>query len=156
MCVSDCTDGIEFFWSENHVLLTAGDAEGKLLPKYFSRALRLRPTSKEKRSHGFLTFRFFSFKTWIEGQHLRVHWSHCCPVFQGASCRCSSSRGCCSVIGHSKAHLTVLAPRGWLMLIPVPLVTLVVWQKHPSEVILVSNKRIHSEIILNETKWLNF
>ncbi|XP_039975561.1 tRNA 2'-phosphotransferase 1 isoform X2 [Xiphias gladius] len=37
-------DGIEFFWSENGVLLTAGDAEGKLLPKYFSRALRLRPT----------------------------------------------------------------------------------------------------------------
>ncbi|KAM7389863.1 hypothetical protein PAMP_023813 [Pampus punctatissimus] len=37
-------DGIEFFWSENSVLLTAGDAEGKLLPKYFSRALKLRPT----------------------------------------------------------------------------------------------------------------
>ncbi|XP_029917639.1 tRNA 2'-phosphotransferase 1 [Myripristis murdjan] len=37
-------DGIEFFWSENAVLLTPGDAEGKLLPKYFSRALRLRPT----------------------------------------------------------------------------------------------------------------
>lgn len=37
-------DGIEFFWSENGVLLTAGDAEGKLLPKYFSRALKLRPT----------------------------------------------------------------------------------------------------------------
>ncbi|XP_026213189.1 tRNA 2'-phosphotransferase 1 isoform X3 [Anabas testudineus] len=37
-------DGIEFFWSENGVLLTAGDAEGKLRPKYFSRALRLRPT----------------------------------------------------------------------------------------------------------------
>ncbi|XP_070692615.1 tRNA 2'-phosphotransferase 1 isoform X1 [Pempheris klunzingeri] len=37
-------DGIEFFWSENRVLLTAGNAEGKLLPKYFSRALRLRPT----------------------------------------------------------------------------------------------------------------
>ncbi|XP_037636541.1 tRNA 2'-phosphotransferase 1 [Sebastes umbrosus] len=37
-------DGIEFFWSDNSVLLTAGDAEGKLLPKYFSRALSLRPT----------------------------------------------------------------------------------------------------------------
>ncbi|KAM3613178.1 uncharacterized protein V6R79_021985 [Siganus canaliculatus] len=37
-------DGLEFFWSENGVLLTAGDKEGKLLPKYFSRALRLRPT----------------------------------------------------------------------------------------------------------------
>ncbi|KAK2849018.1 hypothetical protein Q5P01_008852 [Channa striata] len=38
------SDGIKFFWSENGVLLTTGDAEGKLLPKYFSRALRLRPT----------------------------------------------------------------------------------------------------------------
>ncbi|AWP11967.1 putative tRNA 2'-phosphotransferase 1 isoform 2 [Scophthalmus maximus] len=37
-------DGIEFFWSENGVLLSAGDSEGKILPKYFSRALRLRPT----------------------------------------------------------------------------------------------------------------
>lgn len=51
VCVSDCTDGIEFFWSENSVLLTAGNAEGKLLPKYFSRALKLRPTSK-KNNHG--------------------------------------------------------------------------------------------------------
>lgn len=38
------SDGIQFFWSENGVLLTAGDTEGKLAPKYFSRALRLRPT----------------------------------------------------------------------------------------------------------------
>ncbi|XP_047209562.1 tRNA 2'-phosphotransferase 1 isoform X4 [Girardinichthys multiradiatus] len=38
------SDGIEFFWSENGVLLTAGDAEGKLLPKYFTRALTLKPT----------------------------------------------------------------------------------------------------------------
>ncbi|KAM9849416.1 tRNA 2'-phosphotransferase 1 [Aulostomus maculatus] len=37
-------DGIEFYWSENGVLLTAGNTEGKLLPKYFSRAIRLRPT----------------------------------------------------------------------------------------------------------------
>ncbi|XP_053179248.1 tRNA 2'-phosphotransferase 1 [Scomber japonicus] len=37
-------DGIEFFWSENGVLLTAGDTEGKLLPKYFSQALKLKPT----------------------------------------------------------------------------------------------------------------
>lgn len=38
------SDGIEFFWSDNGVLLTPGNTEGKLLPKYFSRALRLRPT----------------------------------------------------------------------------------------------------------------
>lgn len=38
------SDGIKFFWSDNGVLLTSGDTEGKLLPKYFSRALRLRPT----------------------------------------------------------------------------------------------------------------
>ncbi|KAJ4945741.1 hypothetical protein JOQ06_023419 [Pogonophryne albipinna] len=37
-------DGIEFFWSDNGVLLTAGDDEGKLIPKYFIRALKLRPT----------------------------------------------------------------------------------------------------------------
>uniref|UniRef100_A0A8C6U509 2'-phosphotransferase n=1 Tax=Neogobius melanostomus TaxID=47308 RepID=A0A8C6U509_9GOBI len=38
------SDGIQFFWSDNGVLLTAGDTQGKLLPKYFIRALRLRPT----------------------------------------------------------------------------------------------------------------
>nr|XP_061793063.1 tRNA 2'-phosphotransferase 1-like [Nerophis lumbriciformis] len=37
-------DGIEFFWSENHVLLTSGNVEGKLPPEYFSQALRLKPT----------------------------------------------------------------------------------------------------------------
>lgn len=38
------TDGVQFFWSENGVLLTPGDAEGKLLPKYFSQAIQLKPT----------------------------------------------------------------------------------------------------------------
>lgn len=38
------SDGIQFFCSDNGVLLTAGDTEGKLLPKYFSKALQLRPT----------------------------------------------------------------------------------------------------------------
>lgn len=38
------SDGLQFFWSENSVLLTSGDAEGKLPPKYFSKALKLRPT----------------------------------------------------------------------------------------------------------------
>lgn len=38
------SDGIQFFWSDNGVLLTPGNTEGKLLPKYFTRALRLRPT----------------------------------------------------------------------------------------------------------------
>ncbi|XP_061692115.1 tRNA 2'-phosphotransferase 1 isoform X2 [Syngnathoides biaculeatus] len=37
-------DGIEFFWSENRVLLTTGNFEGKLPPVYFSRAIRLKPT----------------------------------------------------------------------------------------------------------------
>ncbi|CAB1325036.1 unnamed protein product [Coregonus sp. 'balchen'] len=38
------SEGIQFFWSENSVLLTPGDTEGKLHPRYFSRALKLRPT----------------------------------------------------------------------------------------------------------------
>ncbi|XP_061135737.1 tRNA 2'-phosphotransferase 1 [Syngnathus typhle] len=37
-------DGIEFFWSENRVLLTTGNVEGKLPPGYFSRAIQLKPT----------------------------------------------------------------------------------------------------------------
>ncbi|KAI4904172.1 hypothetical protein NFI96_013828 [Prochilodus magdalenae] len=41
------SDGIEFYWSENGVLLTPGDAEGLLAPQYFSRAQRLKPTSCE-------------------------------------------------------------------------------------------------------------
>ncbi|XP_031718414.1 tRNA 2'-phosphotransferase 1 isoform X1 [Anarrhichthys ocellatus] len=61
-------DGIEFFWSDNGVLMTAGDAEGKLLPKYFSRALKLRPTSKKNYHMDSLSLD--SFKTWIQS-HLR-------------------------------------------------------------------------------------
>lgn len=38
------SDGIPFFWSDNGVLLTPGDTEGKLPSSYFSRALRLKPT----------------------------------------------------------------------------------------------------------------
>ncbi|XP_062333148.1 tRNA 2'-phosphotransferase 1 isoform X1 [Osmerus eperlanus] len=37
-------DGIQFFLSENGVLLTPGDTEGKLPLRYFSKALRLKPT----------------------------------------------------------------------------------------------------------------
>ncbi|XP_063293786.1 tRNA 2'-phosphotransferase 1 [Pelobates fuscus] len=39
-------DGIRFYWSSNHVLLTPGDAEGLLLPKYFLKVLQLRPQRK--------------------------------------------------------------------------------------------------------------
>ncbi|XP_063046740.1 tRNA 2'-phosphotransferase 1 [Engraulis encrasicolus] len=39
--------GIPFFWSENGVLLTPGDSEGKLAPCYFSRAVQLRPSQCE-------------------------------------------------------------------------------------------------------------
>lgn len=38
------SDGIRFFWSENGVLLTPGDAAGILAPCYFSRAQRLKPS----------------------------------------------------------------------------------------------------------------
>ncbi|XP_057205281.1 tRNA 2'-phosphotransferase 1 isoform X2 [Triplophysa rosa] len=37
-------DGIWFFWSENGVLLSPGDAGGMLAPCYFSRAQKLKPT----------------------------------------------------------------------------------------------------------------
>ncbi|XP_026991219.1 tRNA 2'-phosphotransferase 1 isoform X2 [Tachysurus fulvidraco] len=37
-------DGIKFFWSENRVLLTPGDADGVLPPRYFLRAQRLKPS----------------------------------------------------------------------------------------------------------------
>ncbi|KAM8939904.1 tRNA 2'-phosphotransferase 1 [Pelodytes ibericus] len=36
-------DGIPFFWSSNHVLLTPGNNDGILLTKYFLQALQLRP-----------------------------------------------------------------------------------------------------------------
>ncbi|XP_064182198.1 tRNA 2'-phosphotransferase 1 [Anguilla rostrata] len=37
------TDGIPFYWSENRVVLTPGDSDGTLAPKYFTRALQLKP-----------------------------------------------------------------------------------------------------------------
>ncbi|XP_044304470.1 tRNA 2'-phosphotransferase 1 [Varanus komodoensis] len=37
-------DGIAFYRSANGVLLTPGDANGRLLPQYFREALQLRPT----------------------------------------------------------------------------------------------------------------
>ncbi|GAB1302118.1 tRNA 2'-phosphotransferase 1 [Apodemus speciosus] len=42
------TDGIPFFCSANGVILTPGNAEGVLLPKYFKEALQLRPTSENQ------------------------------------------------------------------------------------------------------------
>ncbi|XP_077143720.1 tRNA 2'-phosphotransferase 1 isoform X4 [Ranitomeya variabilis] len=39
-------DEIPFFWSTNRVLLTPGNADGLLLPKYFLKALQLRPHRK--------------------------------------------------------------------------------------------------------------
>ncbi|XP_007943023.1 tRNA 2'-phosphotransferase 1 [Orycteropus afer afer] len=39
-------DGIPFFRSANGVILTPGNADGVLLPKYFREALQLRPTRK--------------------------------------------------------------------------------------------------------------
>ncbi|KAJ8405184.1 hypothetical protein AAFF_G00321750 [Aldrovandia affinis] len=41
------TDGIPFYWSENRVLLTPGDSEGALAPRYFTRALKLKPPQCE-------------------------------------------------------------------------------------------------------------
>ncbi|KPP77075.1 hypothetical protein Z043_103524 [Scleropages formosus] len=38
-------DGILFFWSDNGVLLTPGDTDGRLAAKYFTRAVQLKPTS---------------------------------------------------------------------------------------------------------------
>ncbi|XP_029401234.1 tRNA 2'-phosphotransferase 1 isoform X3 [Mus pahari] len=42
------TDGIPFFCSANGVILTPGNAEGFLLPKYFKEALQLRPTRENQ------------------------------------------------------------------------------------------------------------
>lgn len=43
-------DGISFFRSANGVILTPGDADGFLLPKYFKEALQLRP-ARENHTH---------------------------------------------------------------------------------------------------------
>ncbi|XP_016431735.1 tRNA 2'-phosphotransferase 1 isoform X2 [Sinocyclocheilus rhinocerous] len=45
------SDGIQFFWSENGVLLTPADAAGMLAPCYFSRAQRLKPSPCEIELH---------------------------------------------------------------------------------------------------------
>lgn len=41
------------------------------------------------------------------------------------------------------------------MIVLVPLVTLVVWQDHPSKAILINDRRILSEINLNVIKLVN-
>lgn len=148
MCVSDCTDGIEFFWSENRVLLTAGDTEGKLLPKYFIRALRLRP-SKKNYHMDYFNLDSFHLKFGLRSNiflFTEVTVVLCFREHPAAAV----AEVICSVIDQSRTHLTVLASHGWLMLILVPLVTLVVWQEHPSGVISVSNRRIHSQ---DHPKW---
>lgn len=59
------------------------------------------------------------------------------------------------MIGHSTSHLTVLVSQGWLVLILVSLATVVFWQVHANQVILVSERRIHSEVFLRQTKLVN-
>ncbi|KAJ8282839.1 hypothetical protein COCON_G00053580 [Conger conger] len=41
------TDGIPFYWSENRVVLTPGDSGGALAPKYFTRAVKMKPSRCE-------------------------------------------------------------------------------------------------------------
>lgn len=40
-------DGIQFYWSENRVVLTPGDSDGILASKYFTCVLQLKPTRCE-------------------------------------------------------------------------------------------------------------
>ncbi|XP_078065100.1 tRNA 2'-phosphotransferase 1, partial [Mustelus asterias] len=41
---SALSDGIPFYFSTNQVILTPGNEEGVLLPKYFEKVLQLKPT----------------------------------------------------------------------------------------------------------------
>uniref|UniRef100_A0A8D1BK53 2'-phosphotransferase n=2 Tax=Sus scrofa TaxID=9823 RepID=A0A8D1BK53_PIG len=54
-------DGIPFFRSANGVILTPGNTDGVLLPKYFKEALQLRPTRKNHHPTPVLFFFFFFF-----------------------------------------------------------------------------------------------
>lgn len=42
------TDGLEFFQSENGVVLSPGNKDGFILPKYFDKVINLGPNGKRK------------------------------------------------------------------------------------------------------------
>ncbi|XP_052046900.1 tRNA 2'-phosphotransferase 1 isoform X1 [Apodemus sylvaticus] len=67
------SDGIPFFCSANGVILTPGNAEGFLLPKYFKEALQLRPTSENQPTTRPVLNQGPSALQLCEGSHLRKH-----------------------------------------------------------------------------------